>query len=108
MHVAIATVSRAERTSLADDNRQVLVRIDRGGLRICEAELRYQLERKDHHPLARDPALLDLLADLEEAGLVESALHFRLTDRGRAALPLDHQPPLRANTAGGIPRRGAA
>jgi hypothetical protein len=96
--------SNAQRTAPAnDEDRQVLVRIDRGGVNICEAELRYQLDSKDRHPLARRAELLDLLAELEDRGLIESALHFRLTDRGRAELPGDHEPPPRAGDLRGIP-----
>jgi hypothetical protein len=39
------------------------VRVDRA-VRIGEAELRYQLDRKDDHPLARSEELLDVLAEL--------------------------------------------
>jgi hypothetical protein len=65
--------------------RQILNRID-GGINCPESELRYQLDRKDQHPLARDELLLDVLAELEERGLIESELYFRVTDRGRAEL----------------------
>ena len=50
------------------------------------SELRYQLDRKDDHPLAQADELLDVLADLEQHGLVESELCFRLTAEGRARL----------------------
>ena len=72
-------------TTVTAGERQVLNRIDRG-LRCPEAELRYQLERKDGHPLARAPELLDVLIDLEARGLVRSELTFALTDDGRRAL----------------------
>ena len=77
----------AERTptTVSTGERQVLNRIDRG-LRCPEEELRYQLERKDGHPLARAPELLDVLIDLEARGLVRSELTFALTDDGRDAL----------------------
>ncbi len=39
--------------------RQILVRVDRA-ICVSEGELRYQLERKDAHPLARAPELLDM------------------------------------------------
>ena len=68
--------------------------IDRGGIAICEAELRYKLRWNE----ARLGSLLDVLADLEASGLVESALHFRLTDRGRAELPADYQPRVRVGS----------
>jgi len=63
----------------------ILVRVDRA-VRVGERELRYQLERKDQHPLAHEAELLDVLAELEEQGLVESELSFRLTARGRQQL----------------------
>ena len=69
-----------------DTERQILLRVQRGGMHIGEGELRYQLERKDRHPLARADALLDLMADLEDRGLVESELWFRLTREGRERL----------------------
>ena len=77
----------AERTqtTVTAGERQVLNRIDRG-LRCLEEELRYQLERKDAHPLARSPELLDVLIDLEARGLVRSELTFALTADGRRAL----------------------
>lgn len=64
---------------------QILARIEQG-INISEAELRYQLDRKDRHPLSDDPALLDVLAALEAHGLIVSALQFTLTERGRAEL----------------------
>lgn len=67
------------------EERQILHRIDRG-VRTPEKELRYQLERKDRHPLARDERLIDVLADLEERGMITSTLCFELTVRGRAEL----------------------
>jgi hypothetical protein len=41
------------------------------------------------------------LDKLGSQGLVESAIHFRLTEQGRALLPDDYEPPLRYGT--GIP-----
>jgi hypothetical protein len=69
---------------------QILHRVDRAVL-IGERELRYQLDRKDDHPLAQADELLDVLADLEQQGLVESELCFRLTPEGRTrlAVPAD-------------------
>jgi hypothetical protein len=61
------------------EERQILHRVDRGGIQIGERELRYQLERKDSHPLAREDELLDVLAELEARGLLEAELCFRLT-----------------------------
>jgi hypothetical protein len=66
--------------------QQILVRVDRGGILIGEGELRYQLERKDNHPLACEDELLDVLAEIEERGLIEAELCFRLTAEGRALL----------------------
>lgn len=76
---------------------EILARIDRGGLHICEAELRYTL----HWDERQGGSLLDLLDQLESHGLIESAIHFRLTDDGRAQLPDDYQTPRRYGT--GIP-----
>ena len=71
--------------SIDPAQRQILVRVDRA-VRVGEGELRYQLQRKDNHPLARADELLDLLAELEDLGLVESERCFRLTAEGRARL----------------------
>src|ERR1700704_107864 len=65
---------------------QIPGRVGPGGILIGERELRYQLERKDNHPLARVDELLDVLADLEAQGLLEAELCFRLTTEGRARL----------------------
>ena len=81
----------------AELEEEILARIDRAGLHICEAELRYKLRWDDQE----HGSLLELLDELERHGLIESALHFRLTDRGRARLPEDYEPPLRYGT--GIP-----
>jgi hypothetical protein len=66
--------------------RQIVVRVDRGGILIGERELRYQLERKDSHPLAQEDGLLDVLAEMKERGLIEAEMCFRLTPLGRAVL----------------------
>jgi hypothetical protein len=81
----------------AELEQEILMRIDRASLHICEAELRQKLRWDDrkHGPL------LELLDELERKGLIESALHFRLTEHGRAQLPDDYEPPLRYGT--GIP-----
>jgi hypothetical protein len=71
---------------LLSGERQILVRVDRGGIHIGEGELRYQLQRKDNHPLAQADELLDVLADLEARGLLEAELCFRLTAQGRECL----------------------
>ena len=70
---------------LAQDERQILHRLDRA-LSGPEREPRYQLERRDDHPLARSAQLLDVLADLEARALVVSELHFPLTAAVRPAL----------------------
>src|SRR3954453_14911829 len=72
--------------SIGPGDRQILVRIERGGILIGEGELRYQLERKDSHPLAQADELLDVLAEIEAHGLIEAELCFRLTAEGRARL----------------------
>jgi hypothetical protein len=69
---------------------ELLARIDRG-VHICEAELRYKLRWDEQY----DGYLLELLDELGRQGLIESAVHFRLTDHGRARLPADYEPPLR-------------
>lgn len=102
MSAVTALAARPAADAICAEDRQILVRIERGGLSICEAELRYQLKTKDSHPLAGDLELLDLLAELEERGLIESALHFRLTARGRGELPGDYEPLSRAGARDGI------
>ena len=77
--------------------QEILARIDRAGLHVCEAELRHKLRWNEQ----QNGSLLDVLDELEHRGLIESALHFRLTDQGRAQLPDDYEPPLRYGT--GIP-----
>jgi len=41
---------------------------------------------------------LDVLADMKGRGLIESALHFRLSEQGRAQLPDEYEPPRRYGT----------
>ena len=77
--------------------QEILARIDHAGLHVCEAELRYKLRWDEQ----KDGSLLDVLDRLEGRGLIESALHFRLSEQGRAQLPDDYEPPLRYGT--GIP-----
>jgi DNA-binding PadR family transcriptional regulator len=93
---AVALTTRRHQIP-AELQNEILTRIDRGGLHICEAELRYKLrwDERKHGPL------LDLLDELEKQGLIESALHFRLTEHGRQLLPEDYRPPRRYGT--GIP-----
>jgi hypothetical protein len=85
--VALAPTQRVIPEAL---EREILARIDRG-VQICEVELRYKLRWDEQE---RGP-LLDLLDELERRGLVESALHFRLTEHGRTRLPADYELPLR-------------
>jgi len=99
-----AAVTAAPRSDVAAPNtaeleRQVLTQIARGGLLICETELRYQLQR--HGFQAND--LLSLLVDLEQQGLIESAMHYRLTQKGQKRLPARQRPAARAIS--GIPWR---
>ena len=79
--------------------QEILARIDRAGLHVCEAELRYKLSWDER----MHGSLLELLDELERQGLIESAFHFRLTQHGRAQLPEGYEPPLRYGT--GIPWR---
>jgi DNA-binding PadR family transcriptional regulator len=81
----------------AEFAREILARIERGGLHICEAELRYKLRWDER----KHGSLMKLLDELESRGLIESAIHFRLTEQGRAELPADYEPPRRYGT--GIP-----
>lgn len=83
--------SRAPRHT-AELDREILTRVVRGGLLICETELHYQFAR--HGPDRSD--LLDLLADLEQRGLIESEMHFRLTAEGAARVPARDRPAPRA------------
>ena len=99
-----AAVTAAPRSGVAAPDRaelerQVLTRIARGDLLICETELRYQLQRRAFQ--AND--LLGLLVDLEQQGLIESAMHYRLTEKGRKRLPARQRPAARAIS--GIPWR---
>ena len=68
------------------EDEQILHRVARGGIHIQERELRYQLERKDNHPLAQADELLEVLAEMRERGLIEAEMCFRLTAQGRALL----------------------
>jgi hypothetical protein len=68
-------------------DRQILLRVQRGGILIGEGELRYQLERKDSYPLAQADELLDVLAEIEARGLLEAELCFRLIAEGGPAWP---------------------
>jgi hypothetical protein len=85
--VALATEQLPIQATL---EQEILGRIDRG-VQICEAELRYKLRWDEQ----QHGCLLELLDELEREGLIESALHFRLIDHGRAHLPADYEPPAR-------------
>ena len=83
-------------------DRKILTRIASGGLLICETELCYQLARRDHDR----PDLLELLAELEQRGLIESEIHFRLTAHGAGRVPARDRPAPRAISS--IPWTGGA
>jgi DNA-binding PadR family transcriptional regulator len=89
--VAIATKQLEIPAAL---EQEILARIDRAGLHVCEAELRYKLRWDER----RHGSLLGLLDELERQGLIESAIHFRLTEHGRAQLPDDSEAPPRYGT----------
>ncbi|MGO9955836.1 MAG: hypothetical protein ACLP50_07605 [Solirubrobacteraceae bacterium] len=89
--VKAAAPSRAAHDT-AEFEREILTRIARGGLLICDDELRYQL-RREGEALGRLPWLL---ADLEQRGLIESAVHYRLTEPGRQCVPEQDRPGPRA------------
>jgi hypothetical protein len=96
--MTVVAIETHQRQVPAELQREILARIDRAGLHVCEAELRYKLRWEE----CRHGSLLELLDELEQQRLIESAVHFRLTDEGRARLPADYEPPLRYGT--GIPR----
>ena len=95
--MTVVAIDAHQRHVPAGLEQEILARIDRAGLNVCAAELRYKLgwDERAHG------SLLDVLDALEQNGLIESALHFRLTEHGRAQLPADYQPPRRYGT--GIP-----
>lgn len=89
---AITAVAPQATKTPAELEREILTRIARGGLLICETELRYQLRRRGHER----PDLLELLADLEHRGLIQSETHYRLTAEGAARVPVADRPSPRA------------
>jgi hypothetical protein len=95
--MTVVTIKTRQRPVPAELEQEILARIDRAGLLICEAELRYKLRWDEE----KDGSLLGVLDELERCALIESAIHFRLTEQGRARLPDGYQPPLRYGT--GIP-----
>jgi hypothetical protein len=84
MSAGVVSTGAAGAVGVGDE--RILLRVARGGIHIGERELRYQLQRKDNHPLAQAEELLDVLADLEAQRLVEAELCFRLTAAGRERL----------------------
>jgi hypothetical protein len=84
MNAVTAAVPSRVAHNAAELEREILTRIARGGLLICETELRYQLRRHAHE---HDHHLLNLLATLEQRGLIESETHYRLTPVGVARVP---------------------
>ena len=95
--MTVVAIETHQRPVPAELEQEILARIDRAGLHICEAELRYKLRWDEQE----QGSLLELLDVLERQGLIESALQFRLTEHGRKLLPDDYEPPLRYGT--GIP-----
>jgi hypothetical protein len=79
-----------ERDGVGETEQTILEVVDRGGLHINEHELRYQLARRQVDSVG----VLERMRDLEQRGLVESTLCFRLTQQGVAALPDGHERPL--------------
>lgn len=84
------SATAAERTDADAVDRTILEVVDRGGLHITEHELRYQLRRRDVELVA----LLERMMELEQRGLMESTLCFRLTQAGVDSLPDGHERPL--------------
>lgn len=79
---AVAFATR-QSSIAAELEQEILSRIDRAGLHVCETELRHKLRWDEQ----KAGPLLDVLDQLEREGLIESALHFRLTEHGRTRLP---------------------
>lgn len=92
--MTVVALETRQRPVPVELEQEILARIDRAGLLICEAELRYKLRWNDR----THGSLLELLEALERHGLIESALHYRLTDQGRELLPEGYEPPLRYGT----------
>jgi hypothetical protein len=87
MHVE-RTPTAGRATPSTEVDSELLTSIARGGLLICEAELRYQLARRGHDMAS----LPTVLAGREERGLIESAVHYRLTPAGAQLVPADERP----------------
>ncbi len=90
--ITAAALGHGTAPGTREPQREILTRIACGGLLICETELRYQLARDGHH----GPELLDLLAELQQQGLIESEIHYRLTQEGAALVPAPDRPAPRA------------
>jgi len=91
--MTVLAIETHQRPVPAELEREILARIDRA-LLICGAELRYKLRWSKQN----DGSLLEVLEELERRGLIESAIHFRLTDLGRSRLPAGYEPPIRYGT----------
>ena len=98
MITAVTTVAGTSRDA-GELEREILTRIARAGLHICETELRYQLRSHGQ------PDLLGLLADLEQEGFIESETHYRLTAKGAARVPAGDRPGPRCGFLDGRTRR---
>ena len=79
-----------EPDGVGETEQTILEVVDRGGLHITEHELRYQLARRQVDIIS----VPKRMRDLEQRGLVESTLCFRLTEQGVAALSDGHERPL--------------
>jgi len=86
MMTAVTTVASGTSRDAGELELELLTRIARAGLHICETELRYQLRSHGQ------PDLLGLLADLEQEGFIESETHYRLTAKGAARVPAGDRP----------------
>ena len=86
MMTAVTTVASGTSRDAGELEREILTRIARAGLHICETELRSQLRSHGQ------PDLFGLLADLEQEGFIESETHYRLTAKGAARVPAGARP----------------
>jgi len=57
--MASSTMRARPEVGMDATEQPILLRVDRA-VRVGEGELRYQLEHKDHHPLAHQDELLDV------------------------------------------------
>jgi predicted metal-dependent phosphoesterase TrpH len=79
-----------ELAAVADSDRTILEVVDCAGMHINEHELRYQLQRRKVDPVG----LLERMLDLEQRGLIESTLCFRLTQQAADMLLDGRERPL--------------